>query len=586
MAHIRFLFRGFGNRAELHRFRVVFTGNEPAYSRQLLPVKGQGKHTGDVRLVGLAQDLFDDPFAQLFALIVDQVARCFFGYFVFDREEEPVFFQVVSEDGKTGTLVNAIHATGAFIEIDGRYGTGRRLGDGPVGTGKRTGVAGEAEKAVDQYKAFFVHPFWSRAVRVFYHPDRVLLRVDVLFRKGEILVVIEASPHFLEYIEGCLASAEHGACSFTDPDGIAGTEAAPPEDLVTFDEQLVVLDKPGADVDGIDPFNHFFSAGDGLEVFTFGHHRTGDSVVMFVGNGLQEDMGGEHGNSEPPDPVGLDRETAFVRHGLENGLHPGTCLHELIGGEIPDIPGPDGEHILSKQREFLVHHLLHNGGGEDTGKVVVFEGRHEGYGPGGHDQVFSIDVIDLFRADVFDGNASALEDIPYRRVEEDPFLALAGQRFGNVEPAHAAEFLLLLEEKELVGLHQELAADTVVIVDHDIGHLVAVQLFPGGQSGRTGANDSHGGTVNFYCGVPVNGHPVRCMIMGDFFHFLHPVDAGYADPLHLAVDQHFAGTAFTDPAFEAALAVTEAVTVHRIAGLVEGSGDGEPKVACNFLSFK
>jgi hypothetical protein len=74
--------------------------------------------------------------------------------------------------------------------------------------------------------------------------------------------------------------------------------------------------------------------------------------------------------------------------------------------------------------------------------------------------------------------------------------------------------------------------------------------------------------------------------MGDLLYLFNPVDAGDADAFDLAVDQHLTGTAFADAAFEAAFAVTQAVTVNRMAPLMKSSCNCESYVTCNFLSFK
>ena len=167
-------------------------------------------------------------------------------------------------------------------------------------------------------------------------------------------------------------------------------------------------------------------------------------------------------------------------------------------------------------------------------------------------------------------------------------MGVAGKRLGNVEAAHAAEFLLFLEEEELVGLHLELAADGVVVVEHQVVDARLVELFADGQAGRSGADDCHGGTVDLFLVLQDGGGAVdhREALLSDAPDFPHAVDLGDADAADVAVDEHLAGAAFADAALHGALAVFQAVVVDREAGLVQGGCDGLAFLAADLLSFK
>ena len=56
--------------------------------------------------------------------------------------------------------------------------------------------------------------------------------------------------------------------------------------------------------------------------------------------------------------------------------------------------------------------------------------------------------------------------------------------------------LLLFEEEELVCLHQELATDMIIAVNHQVRHAMFVKHLPGCQPCRTGSGNCHGGAVN------------------------------------------------------------------------------------------
>ena len=189
-------------------------------------------------------------------------------------------------------------------------------------------------------------------------------------------------------------------------------------------------------------------------------------------------------------------EAAFLGHGLDDGLDPGPGLHGLVRSEVADVARAHGEDALAQQGEFLVHHALYHGGGEDAREVVVLEGRHEGQGARRDDELLSVHVEDFLRHDIFDCQALALEDVPDHAIEHDAFVGIACQRPGDVETAHSAEFLFLLKEEELVSLHLELAADGIVVVQHQIVDACLVQFFPHGEAGRSRADDGDGSAIN------------------------------------------------------------------------------------------
>ena len=58
------------------------------------------------------------------------------------------------------------------------------------------------------------------------------------------------------------------------------------ENLVALDKQLVILDKAGAYINGINTIDYLFRSGDWFEIFAFSHNGADDAVVMLVWNGL------------------------------------------------------------------------------------------------------------------------------------------------------------------------------------------------------------------------------------------------------------------------------------------------------------
>ena len=165
-------------------------------------------------------------------------------------------------------------------------------------------------------------------------------------------------------------------------------------------------------------------------------------------------------------------------------------------------------------------------------------------------------------------------------------MVVTGQSLGDVEATHSAEFLLLLEEEELVGLHIELTANAGVVVDDDVADAEGIELLTAGETRRTRTNDGDLGLVDFHFAGLVFlrlGKDVGLVVDGA--HFLDTIDEGDADAADFAVDQHFAGTALADAAVEASVASVKAVAVNGIAGLVKGGGDGLAPLTFHGLAF-
>ena len=245
-----------------------------------------------------------------------------------------------------------------------------------------------------------------------------------------------------------------------------------------------------------------------------------------------------------------------------------------------------GEDVLAEESELRIHHPLHDGGGIDARQVVVLEGGHEGERAGGHHELVRIDIEDLLRSYILDGEALTLQDVPDDTVQEDAFPGVAGEGFGDVEAAHAAELPLLLEKEELVRLHPELAADGVVVVDHEVIDPRLAELLADGEAGRTRADDGDGGLVHPLRRPGIRGHDLGEAVGPGAVHLFHAVHLGDADAADVAVHDHFARAALADAALHRAVAVLQAVVVDGESGLVQGGGDGLALLSGDGMSFK
>ena len=63
-----------------------------------------------------------------------------------------------------------------------------------------------------------------------------------------------------------------------------------------------------------------------------------------------------------------------------------------------------------------------------------------------------------------------------------------------------------------MGLHQELTADLIVVVDDQVRDLVPVQLFTSRKTRRSGADDGNGGFINIQGYLFCYGNPLRGVI--------------------------------------------------------------------------
>ena len=234
----------------------------------------------------------------------------------------------------------------------------------------------------------------------------------------------------------------------------------------------------------------------------------------------------------------------------------------------------------------LVHHFLENGGGIHARNVVILKSRHEGYRTCGDYQMLGIYVAHLAVDDILDSYATTFEQIPNGVVQQDAFVVVASQRFGNIEAAHTAKLLLFLEEEELVSLHVELTTDIGVVVYHDIADAEGVELLATGEACRTCTDDGDLGLVDFHLTwLRLFGVRKHVGLVVDGLHFLHAVDKGNADAADFAIDQHFASTAFADAAVEASVASVKTVAVDGITSLVKGGGNGLASLALYGFAF-
>lgn len=582
---------GFGStlvqRMELERLGIILA-KDKTFDIGVLDalVSGGHLHAGEIGFIGFAYNLLDAAFAHLGAIIVDKEHLGTFGHLVFDGKETEALGDIVAENSQTGAGGDTLHAADALVVIDRRRGGSGGLGDGPLRAGEGAGIASETIEAVGLDEGFQLHAFGGGKIGFLEQANGVLLRIDILARDIEVIVVIIPDADGLSHLVGSLAATENGTSALANANGIAHAISILAEHLAALGEQLVVGNQAGADIDDIDIVDNPFGAGDGFEIFTLGYYGAGDACTVGIGNGAQEGVTRHDGDAEAAEAVGLDGEAALAGHGLDDGANMGASLHALVRSKIADIASTYGEDALAEEGVFLVHHLLEHGGGVHARNIVVFESRHERNGACGYHQVVGIDIGNIARLDILDGYAAALEQIPNGAVEENALVAIASQGACDIETAHAAETLFLFEKEKLVGLHIELAADAGVIVNHQIVDTESVELLAAGEAGGAGTNNGHLGFVNLHI-ARLLGNDVGNFVDGRLYvvHFMYTIDKRNTNTAYLAVDHHFASSTLADAAVEAAVATLNAVAVDGETCLVESGGNGVAFATLDWLTI-
>ncbi len=297
-------------------------------------------------------------------------------------------------------------------------------------------------------------------------------------------------------------------------------------------------------------------------------------------------MGGNDGNAQSPDAVGLHRKPSFVRHGLYDG--PDSCpgLHGLIRGQVSYIAGPYSQYVFAQQGELTVHHPLENGCCVYTRHIIIAKRRHEGDSSCRNHQVFGVHIEDFLGFNIFDRQSFIVKYIPDRAVQKDPFMVFTGQAGCNLKSAHASETFFLFKKEKLMGLHVELAANPDIVVNYKIGNSLLIKFFPDSQACRPCSNDGHNGFI-YLDGVGGGNSAAFCQeSVGNTLHFFNSVNFCDAYPAYLPVNQHLTGSAFSYPAGEASVPVVQAVFMDQQSGLMQSGRNGKAPLTENCLTFK
>ena len=102
---------------KLQWFRIAFLKNKSTSCSKLFTRNSSCLHANHMSLVFLAQNLLDYSLAHWFSIVVNKEYILTFIYIIFDRQEERILVQVVTENCKSRAMINALHTANALVVI-------------------------------------------------------------------------------------------------------------------------------------------------------------------------------------------------------------------------------------------------------------------------------------------------------------------------------------------------------------------------------------------------------------------------------------------------------------------------------------
>ena len=161
-------------------------------------------NTEEVGLIALSQNFFNTSLTNRFAVVINQPARSTIFNFSFDGKEYTVCIQVIAKDGQTRAVCDAAHAAHALVVID--YGdiVSGGFADSPVRTIEGTRIAGKAIKAICHYEGCPLPTLRRWKNGLLKHTDGALLRVNIITRNIQVVLVVHTDFHSLCHLVGRL----------------------------------------------------------------------------------------------------------------------------------------------------------------------------------------------------------------------------------------------------------------------------------------------------------------------------------------------------------------------------------------------
>ena len=139
-----------------------------------------------------------------------------------------------------------------------------------------------------------------------------------------------------------------------------------------------------------------------------------------------------------------------------------------------------------------------------------------------------------------------------------------------------------------MGLHQKLTANLAVVVNHEVVHSRFVELFTDSQTCGAGADNCYCSLEDFCltAGPRLRNLFSRKVGLVNSLNAFNLIYFGNADTPYLAVYEHFACPALSNPAFHCALPVLQTVLVNHFPCLVQCSCYSETLLTGNLFPLK
>ena len=199
---------------------------------------------------------------------------------------------------------------------------------------------------------------------------------------------------------------------------------------------------------------------------------------------------GVDGHAHPHELVLVHLVAAALGQRLAQPHHLDAGLQRVVAGDEADVAAADDEQARGRPHEVAVDERLEGAGAVDPGQRVALEDQRLLARACGHEQHFGPD--DEVAAVAQDADAAVREHRERRAVQPDADVLeqadVAFEARGDVD-APRARIAGVDRPEELVRLQHQLAAEAVLVVDHERPDARAAQLDRRRQSGRPAADD-------------------------------------------------------------------------------------------------
>ena len=174
---------------KFQRFRIPRLGNK-ALDVSHHTLMGKDFYSCHMGFVWLMENLFYQPLSYFLTIVVDQEDFNSIRHLILNGQEDELLVHIIAKDCQAWAIRNTLHTTYAFVVINCGCAGGCWLADGSLRTRETTRVAGKTIETVGLNERFHLHTLFGRQIGLLQDSDRMLLRVNILARDIEILIII------------------------------------------------------------------------------------------------------------------------------------------------------------------------------------------------------------------------------------------------------------------------------------------------------------------------------------------------------------------------------------------------------------